>query len=284
MYRAFGRVLTLATASLLASTASAQSPVTEVAPPVQTSTVVPANDPGPEGATAASAEYVLGPEDVIEFEVIGTPDKARARIYSDGTLTTSLGVKVSAAGLTPTQLAAELAQSLRAGGFYADPVVNVEVVGFASRYVTVLGSVNTPGLVPINRPYRLSEILARVGGVRPDSAGYIVVRPENGPEKQYSVAKLSAGAVDEDPYVAAGDKIFSPAGEQFYIYGQVTSPGAYILKVDMTVAQAIGQGGGLTESGSDKKVKVRRGGKTVKLKPDALVEPGDVITVGERLF
>ena len=64
----------------------------------------------------------------------------------------------------------------------------------------------------------------------------------------------------------------------------MTSPGSYTLKADMSIAQAIGQGGGLTESGSDKKVSVRRGAKTVKLKPDAKVEPGDVITVGERLF
>jgi polysaccharide export outer membrane protein len=69
-----------------------------------------------------------------------------------------------------------------------------------------------------------------------------------------------------------------------YLTGQVKSPGTYPIKSDMTIAQAIARGGGLTDSGTDKHVKVTRGGKTLKLEPTAKVEAGDVITVAERLF
>lgn len=239
----------------------------------------------PPGAPAAAqaVEYILGPEDVVEFEVVGTADRTRTRIYTDGTIQANMIGRVSAAGKTPRELGAEIAKGLKAGGYYADPVVNVEVVGYASRYVTVLGAVGNPGLVPINKPYRLSEILARVGGVKDVAADYIIVRSETGGEKRYDVDKLASGAID-DPVIIAGDKIFSPQAQVFYISGQVSQPGSYPMKTGMTIAQAIAKGGGLTESGTDKKVKVRRGGKKLKLAPDAKVEPDDVLTVSERLF
>lgn len=284
MFKQISRTLAFCLALFAPAWASAQAPAAVPAP-----AIAPAPAAAPPGATPAAAGtteqgYILGPEDVVEYEVIGTNDKSRARIYADGTFQTNFGGRIKATGLTTRELGGEIAKALKAGGYYSEPVVNVEVVGYASRYVTVLGAINQPGLVPINRTYHLSEILARVGGVRPDAADYVIIRSESGGEKKYQVDKLAAGDPGQDPTVSPGDKIFSPPAELFYIYGQVNSPGSYPLKTGMTVAQAIAKGGGLTESGSDKKVKVRRGGKSVKLSADGQVEPGDVLTVSERLF
>jgi polysaccharide export outer membrane protein len=52
----------------------------------------------------------------------------------------------------------------------------------------------------------------------------------------------------------------------------------------MTVQMAIAKAGGLTESGSDKKVQVTRAGKKISLEPSAKVQPGDVLFISERLF
>lgn len=256
----------------------AQQP--EVAPPVT------AIQPGqPNGAVVGpTAEYVLGPEDIIEVEIVGQPDKARARVYTDGTVQLNLIGKLVAQGKTPRQLGDEIAQAMKAGGFYANPVVNVEVSGYSSRYVTVLGAVGSPSLVPINRAYRLSEIVARVGGVRPDAADYLIIRSEAGAENRYMIDELSTGDLTKDPFVTPGDKIFAPVAEIFYISGQVNSPGPFPMKTGMTVRQAIARAGGLTASGSDKKISATRGGKKAKLAADAKVEPGDVLVVGERLF
>ncbi|MCP2937691.1 hypothetical protein NK983_33840, partial [Salmonella enterica subsp. enterica serovar Typhimurium] len=68
-------------------------------------------------------------------------------------------------GETALSLAPKIAEKLRAGGYYAKPVVNVEVSGFASRYVVLLGAVAQAGLQPVDREYRLSEIIARAGGL-----------------------------------------------------------------------------------------------------------------------
>ena len=221
---------------------------------------------------------------MIEVEVVGQPDKLRARVYTDGTIQLNLVGKITASGKTPRELGAEIAGLLKSGGFYASPVINVEVASYASRYVTVLGAVSSPSLVPINRAYRLSEILARVGGVQPTAADYLIVRPENGPEKRYLVAELATGDAGKDPFVAPGDKIFAPVAEVFYISGQVNAPGPFPMRSDLTVRQAIARAGGLTAAGSDKKVEVSRSGKKTKLKGDDLVQPGDVLVVGERLF
>src|SRR5262245_60109157 len=75
--------------------ARAGSPGTTATPPV-----VPVQQPGqagaqpgsaPGGSAAPASEYVLGPEDVVEVEVVGTNDKTRARIYTDGTLQLNMG-------------------------------------------------------------------------------------------------------------------------------------------------------------------------------------------------
>lgn len=233
----------------------------------------------------ASLAYVLGRDDSIEVGLLGRSDfGGRARVQADGTIQLPFIGKVAAAEKTTSELSDTIRKALQAGGFFADPVVTIEVVGYASRYVTVLGSVVSPGLVPINRPYRLSEILARVGGVRDGAAEYLMVRSDTGVEKQYVVKDLATGGNDEDPYVSPGDKIYAPAGEIFYIYGQVNAPGAFVLQNGMTVRMALAKASGLSESGSDKKIDVNRGGKKVKVKLEDKVQSGDVMVVGERLF
>ncbi|HEX5378162.1 MAG TPA: polysaccharide biosynthesis/export family protein [Phenylobacterium sp.] len=247
--------------------------------------VVPAAAPeaGPTGPSA-STEYLLGPDDTIDIEVVGQPDRTRAHVYSDGTIQMNLVGKVSVAGKTTRQLGAELAAALKAGGYFSNPVVNVEVSSYASRYVTVLGAVGTPGLVPINRSYKMSEIIARVGGIQERAADYLIVRPETGPEKRYMIEKLATGDSTDDPYVTPGDKIFIPVADVFYISGQVANPGSFPMKSGMTLREAIARAGGLTDSGTDKGVKVTRGGKTTKMDASTKVQANDVLVVRERLF
>lgn len=277
MIRTFLATL-LAVIAVASGHAHAQQPATAAAPPAP----VAPSGPSVEGATTA---YILGRDDVVEVGLLGRTDfGGRARVQADGTIQLPFIGKVPAADRTTSELGDAVRAALQAGGYFADPVVTVEVVGYASRYVTVLGAVGAPGLIPINRPYRLSEILARVGGPRDNAADYIVVRSDDGGEKRYLIKDLSMGDVSQDPRVAAGDKIYVPTAELYYIYGQVNSPGAYSLQSDMTVRMAIAKGGGLTASGSDKKIDVTRAGNKEKIDIGAKIEPGDVLVVGERLF
>jgi polysaccharide export outer membrane protein len=240
----------------------------------------------PAAASSSEADYVLGPEDVIEVAVLGRADfTTRAKIGEDGQIQLPFIGTVQAAKKTTSQLSADVSAALEKGGYFSKPILRVEIVAYASRYVTVLGEVATPGLVPVDRPYHLSEILARVGGAREDASNFIVLRPENGPERRLSIRGLVSGDAGQDPIVAPGDKIFVPKAELFYISGQVKAPGAFAVENGMTLRMAISRGGGLTDLGSDHGVKVTGpDGKLRQLRLDDTIEPGDVIVVGERLF
>lgn len=281
--------LMIALAALAPFAAHAQTPQAPAAP---------AAIPGAPAATAAkttaapnpadkdaTAGYVLGPDDVVEVSVLGQPEfTTRARIRANGTISLPFIGDVQVTGQTPITLRTTLAQKLQAGGFYAKPIVNVEVVGFASRYVVVLGDVAQPGLQPIDRDYRVSEVIARAGGIRETGADYVVLRRENGEEMKLPFEKLAMGTTADDPFVHAGDKIYVPDAELFYIYGQVNAPGVYPIKEQMTLRKAVARGGGLNASGSAKRIKIYRKGKEIKADLDDPIQPGDVVVVGERLF
>jgi len=254
--------------------AQAQAPDTGVAP-----------SQGLAVGESTSGAYVLGRDDVVAVGLLGRNDfGGRVRVQADGNIQLPLVGKIVAADHTAAELSETIRKALQTGGYYADPIVQVEVVSYASRYVVVLGNVRQPGLVPINRPYRMSEILARVGGVHEGAADYIIVRSADGAEKHYNVRDLATGDSVKDPFVSPGDKIYAPNADLFYVSGQVHGPGVFPLTGDMTVGMAIAKAGGLTESGSDKKVQVTRGGKTIILDPSAKIQAGDVLLVKERLF
>lgn len=279
------RIGTLFANSLLAAVLGAAAPALAASP---APAPVPAQPVRPAGAAAAApdADYVLGPEDVIEVEVLGRTDfTARVKVNQDGNVLLPYLGSFPAANQTADQLAAKVKQALISRGLFTDPILRLEVVGYASKYVTVLGELPRPGLIPVDRPTRLSELLARVGGVNPNSADYVNVRSENGDTKKYSIKVLATGDLSQDPYIKPGDKIFVPKAELFYISGQVRAPGTYAIETDMNLRTAIARGGGLTDIGSDKGVKVTHAdGKADKEKLDTPVQPGDVIVVGEKLF
>ena len=240
----------------------------------------------PSGDAATDQTYILGPADVIEVSVLGRSEyTTRARISEDGSIQLQYLGLVSAANKTAAQLSDYVAAALEKGGYFAGPVVRVDVVSYASRYVTVLGNVTTPGLVPVDRAYHLSEIVARVGGVRESGADYIILRPKAGDERRIKISTLATGAASDDPFVSPGDKIYSPPAEMIYLTGQVKGPGAFPIIQDMTVRMALSRAGGLTDSGSEKKITItRKGVKLGHVDLDAKIQPGDVLVVGERLF
>lgn len=280
--KSFGLMI-LALGMAMAVPAGAQTPP-QAAPAVQPALKAPA--PAPAATEAdVTAGYILGPDDTIEVDVLGQPEfKTRARIRANGTIALPFLGDVSPNGKTAIAFAADVGAKLRAGGYYAKPIVNVEIVSFSSRYVVVLGDVAQPGLQPVDREYRVSEVIARAGGIRDSAADHVVVRRQTGEELKLPFRDLATGTEAQDPVVRAGDKIFVPAAEIFYVYGQVNAPGAYPIKDDMTLRKALARAGGLTPNGSEKRVKVYHDGVAQKADLERAVAPGDVLVVGERLF
>lgn len=237
-------------------------------------------------AVSLADGYVLGPGDVLEVSVLGREEyKPRVQVQVDGTIQLPYINNIVAADKTVLQLREDIRRALTSGGYFNAPAVNITVVSYASRYVTVLGEVANPGIVPVDKAYRVSEIIARVGGLKDSGSDTIALRRETGEDIKLSLQSIATGDSSGDPIVNPGDKIFVPKAETFYIYGQVTAPGTYRVDQDMTLRMALARGGGLTSLGSEKKVKVFRNGERISgFKPEDRITGGDVVVVGERFF
>jgi polysaccharide export outer membrane protein len=251
----------------------------------QTPAPAAAQAAAPAPAVTLNEGYVIGVGDLVEIAVLGRDEfKPRVQVQVDGTVQLPYLHSVMASNLTVIQLRERVAKLLRDGGYYVDPVESVTVVSFASRYVTVLGEFAIPGLVPVDRAYRVSEILARAGGPRPSASDELVLRRTTGEELVLPIEMLSRGGPADDPLVQPGDKLFIGAAPNFYIYGQVNAPGAYRVERAMTLRMALARGGGLTERGSANRLSVFRNGKQVRVTLDTVLQGGDTVVVGERFF
>jgi polysaccharide export outer membrane protein len=273
-------IRTLLAKSMIGLCLALLSPVAGLAQPA-----VPAAATAPMPAQG-DQNYIIGPGDTVQVDLRERTDfSTKAKVGTDGMIQLPYIGGIMAANRTTQQLSDQISAALIKGGFFEHPILAVEVTSYAARYVTVLGAVTSPGLVPIDRAYHVSEIIARVGGIRDGGADYVILRPAKGAERQLVVKTLATGDATADPYVSPGDTIFAPPAELFYISGQVKAPGAYAIISDMTLRMAIGRGGGLTDLGSDHGIKITRHGEKIKKADlDSKIEPGDVIVIGERLF
>ncbi|WP_419815072.1 SLBB domain-containing protein [Glacieibacterium sp.] len=243
-------------------------------------------------ATAAMAQtgggYILGPDDTVQIQVYGQTDASiTTRIKSDGTIVMPLIGSIKATGQTTLSLADLITKKLVSGGFFKAPVVNVEVGGFASRTVNVAGKVGAPGIYPLDRAYRVLEVLLKAGWVRENGANYIYLRRGSDyKETRLDTEALVRGTADKDPLLEPNDTLYVPDADTFYVTGAINKPGALPLLRGMTVRQAIALAGGVTAAGSDKKVGLYRVGSKEKdeIDLDQQIQKNDVLVIKERLF
>jgi polysaccharide export outer membrane protein len=277
----------LAFALLLAGLLSIANPAQAQSDMTQSDMTRPASN----DARALPDGYLLGPGDTIQVSIPGQDNfNSQVQVQPDGTVQLPYIRVVRAEGLSPQALQNAIAAKLMEGGYFNNPIVNVVVTGYSNSYVTVLGQVNQPGLISLNRNYRLSEIIARAGGIGPNGSESVSLTRKSGEQLSFTVPQMATGGNATDPYVEAGDKVYVARVEEgerpvFYIYGQVNAPGSYPLVSGMSVRMALARGGGLTSLGSEGKVVLYREGKEVRnTRIDDVVKSGDVIKVGERFF
>ena len=248
--------------------------------------VLPAISAPAMAQAAQSQGYVLGPNDSITVVVYGQNEfNVQTRIKPDGSIVMPLVGKVQAQGKTVITLAEEITRRLVAGNFLKDPIVNVEVNEYNSRYVRVAGKVGAPGLVPLERSNRLLDVLLRAGWVRPEGSQYITIRrAADGKELKVNTDELARGEA-ADIMLDAGDTLYVAEAELVYLTGAVARPGAYPLKPGMTVSEMIAQAGGVGPTGSNGKVGLKRGNEKERdVDQQTKLEPGDIINIRERMF
>jgi len=146
----------------------------------------------------------LGPSDLIRLSVYDSPELSRSfRVDSDGALLLPLlkqPVKVS--GLLPDAAAKVIAQNLKEEHILVNPVVDVSVVEYRSRAVTVSGAVKSPQTIQEFQETRLLDAINDAGGFSTDAGPEVVLeRPGSAPshvlvKDLLEVSRFSTGRID----------------------------------------------------------------------------------------
>lgn len=243
----------------------------------------------------AQRDYVLGAGDVIRVSVYQNADLTlETRLAESGTISFPLLGQVKLGGLSVPRAEKLIADGLRNGNFVRQPQVSILVTQVRGNQASVLGMVNRPGRYPIEQTgMRLSELLATAGGISTGGSDLVTLSGMRDSRPFRVVIDLpnlfAASSRANDPVIINGDTVFVDRMPMVYIYGEVQRPGAMRLERDMTVIQALATGGGLTQRGTEKGLRVHRrnaDGKVEILQPgmnDAMKD-GDVIYVRESLF
>ena len=244
--------------------------------------------------TDAAEDYLLGGGDTVNITVYQQPDlSTEARIsQDDGTITFPLIGEVAISGLTPEAAARKIAKMLKDGGYLKRPEVALTVKEFQSQKIPVMGQVNEPGEYALKGESRVIDVISQAGGLKEDAADIIIVVKKSGDKTiKHTVDLLEfySGDMKQNIKVSEGDFILVPKMDTFYIHGEVKRPGVYRLERGMTTMQALSVGGGVSDRGSLKGIKVTRrmpDGSTKKVEVELTdeLEPDDVVYVKERLF
>ena len=203
----------------------------------------------------------------------------------------------SEAGKT-TKLAYDLRDLLKKADDSGNPQANNPVVAgddiiyVNAREVSVLGQVNRPGKYSVASGVRtVIDFLSQAGGVAGGADNIIVISKRNGKtiKQEIDVDQLyKKGDTSFNFELTDGDSIYVPRTPVFYIYGEVQRPGAFRLERNMSVGQALSTGGGLSQRGTERGMKIKRNTqgqlKTITAKSGDLLQPDDILYVSESLF
>ena len=260
---------------------------------VQAPAPASAPDPAPK-----NANYVVGPQDILTVTVFNEPQlSGRFRVENDGQFNYPFLGRIQAGGINVAEIAAAVRAKL-ADGYLRDPQVTVDVEQFRSQNVFVMGEVRSPGRYTLTGTTTLVEVLAQAGSLAPTAGSEVLILhprqasddeptlPDGGDAEvqRIDLRDIQRGKLTANVTIRDRDTIFVPRADRFYVTGNVRNPGAYILERNMTVLQALSLAGGLTDRGSNRRVRIIRDKKEFDAKPTDLVQPDDTIVVRQRLL
>lgn len=175
---------------------------------------------GPAAAAATAKKsastdpnYTIGPQDVLDINVWKEDQLTKTvPVRPDGKISLPLLNDIQAAGLTPTQLATQITESLKK--YVTDPQVTVIVREINSQRVYLIGEVLRAGAYPLLPGMTVLQALSSAGGFTQfaNTKKIYVLRTENGKQEKFPFNykdALSAKS-DENIVLKAGDQIVVP--------------------------------------------------------------------------
>jgi len=246
----------------------------------ETAESAPAPSPLPTEGRRLGANYIIGPEDILEIDVFGVPELTKVvRVASDGTISLALLGRVQAAGYTAQQFQRVL-ESLYGKKYLENPQITVSVREYRSQPVSIIGAVEKPGVYQIEAPRTLVEMLSMAGGLtrrNTSPAGRTVVITRKGGFGELPPAEgLQRLANDKieinlQRLLYAQDEVLNIEIKPFdiisvaradivYVVGGVKKPGGFVLedRDKVTIIQALAMAEGFERTAAPKRSRIIR--------------------------
>jgi polysaccharide export outer membrane protein len=200
---------------LMSTQAAPQTPHAPVHAPVQApaNQVPPSQTAPPPAAGAPSNTYIIGPSDVLSITVWKEPTLSSSLLVRpDGMISLPLLGDVLATGLTPLQLADQIASKLKK--FVQDPNVSVVVSQIHSKIVYLLGEVGKKGPIEMTPGLTMLEAIGSAGGLTDyaNAKKIYILRNDGGKNEKIPVKYKQALKGDRslDLVLKSGDTIVVP--------------------------------------------------------------------------
>jgi polysaccharide export outer membrane protein len=210
------------------------------------------------GARDGEDEYMLGADDIVRLVVFNHDDLTKVvQISRDGTVTLAHIGEVRAAGLSPRELAARIADRL--SRIIVTPRVAVEVEQYRSQWVTVSGEVRRNGRVPLKGGTKLKEVFGETEGFTEAAGEEIKISRTlpNGETRLLVIDRKDYESGLKNPLLQHGDIVEVARADYCYIQGEVEQPGRVRIERGMTLLRALSLAGGLTDWADRTEVRVR---------------------------
>ncbi len=203
-----------------------------------------------------TADYVIGPGDELMIRAWGQIDlDVHARVDRNGNIYLPKVGSLNVSGLRYAQVEDFLRSHI--GRIYQNFDLNVTMGDLRSIDIYVVGQVSHPGRYTVSSLSTLTNAIFASGGPSPvgsmrdvqlKRAGKVVTTFD-----LYDL--LLKGDKSKDVVLQPEDVIYvAPIGPQIALGGQVNTPAIYELKTETTLSDAIGLGGGLTNTAYGGKV------------------------------
>jgi polysaccharide export outer membrane protein len=261
----------------------------------------------PGAAQVSTANYVIGPKDLLEIKVQEIAElNVERRVQDDGSIDLPLLGQVTASGVSPMDLRDRIAAMLTAK-YVNQAYVTVNVKEYANRPILILGGVARPGALNVAGRWTLQQAILNAGGLAQGAGKQIAIlrTAENGLTDRLEIDSdelfVRLNPVWNIP-IYPGDVVNVGTRQESFIYflGEFKTIGAVKVMSDekLTLLRMVARVGGLTERAAKGSLRIKRTdaeGKTVEIQAnysrilagkdrDVLLLPDDVVIAKESLF
>jgi len=247
---------------------------------------------------AQTESLLIGPGDMVQVDVIDTPDlQQQVRVSDSGNVSLAYLGEVKIAGLTPAAAGELIEKGLVEKSVMLHPHVVVRIQEYATQDVSVVGQVRTPGTYTITTAVPVLKIISLAGGLTDMADRHITIKRHQGSPAvvPYYLANNADEAISDSVLVYPGDIVVVQRAPIAYILGDVARPGGFAMTTNdshLTLLQAMAMAGSANKTAVTSKVRLIR--KTpegtnetqVNLKqiekgkdPDLVLQANDVLYV-----